>query len=550
MKNGNIGKKTSGNDRGESMSASGPVKGDSRSGPLIYPGMEDVGIGMIRSAPGTDEYGEPPDSFGDEFEDPEDFPDPENLPRRGGRGPYLFISIFFALIFVLLMGHLVHFNIYEKDSILNSPYNRRQNAQADRVVRGSIKSIDGATLAYTEVYEDGSEERFYPYANIFAHTVGFITHGKSGLESIANYELLTAHNNIIDQIINEFRHRKNPGDTVVTTMNADLQEACYYALGDYRGAIVVLDVKTGAVKAMVSRPNFDPNTLADIWDEMVADSSNSQLLNRATQGLYPPGSTFKIVTALAYLRRYGTFDNFSYNCTGEFEVDDSVVHCYKGTVHGEEDFSEAFAHSCNTAFSQIGLMLKANRLTDAAKDLMFGEKMPGELYISRTRWQLTSSSDDVELVQTAFGQGKTLTTPYHMAILCAAIANRGVAMTPYLIDHVENRQGTVISRSSPSRYRRIMSEDEAASLTSLMREVVENGTAAELSGRSWKVAGKTGSAEYYLSDGSIGTHSWFVGFTNPDDPDIAIAVLAENGGAGSSTAVPIASAVLESYYGY
>ena len=543
-----------------------PARATGESGPLIYPGMEDAGIGSViytddvlddeeRNVESGGRFREEDGTWEDGVFDADDEFDEEGGGsgfsggrHRGQNGPFLFISIAFIILFLLLMGNLVRFNLFEKDSILNSPYNKRQNSQADRVIRGPIVSIDGCTLARTDVYDDGTEERIYPYSNIFAHTVGFMSHGKSGIESIANYQLLTAHNNIIDQIINEFRKKKNPGDRVVTTLSASLQETCYYALGDYRGAVIVMDAKSGAIRAMVSKPDFDPNTLAYIWDDMVSDSSNSQLLNRATQGLYPPGSTFKIVTSLSYYRRYKTFSGFEYVCTGELEVDDSVVHCYQGTAHGEEDFAGAFAHSCNTAFSEIGLKLGASKLTSTAKDMMFGQSLPSELNASRPRWQLDSSASDVDLVQTAFGQGKTLTTPYHMALICSAIANKGVVMTPYLIDRVEYNRGHVISRNSASRYRRIMTEEEAAELTKLMKQVVTNGTASALSGRIYETAGKTGSAEYYKNDGSMGTHSWFVGFTNPDDPDLIIVVLAENGGAGSSTAVPIAEKILDSYY--
>ncbi len=495
-----------------------------------------------------DDYG---DDYEGEYEDKyvEDEGGELPPPKRKQPRPYLIIAVSFGLLFLFLSAHLIYFNVRMKDEILSSPYNRRQNAQADLVRRGSILSADGATLARTDTY-DGTEERVYPYANIFAHAVGFITHGKSGIESFANYELLTSHTNIIDQMINEFRKKKSDGDNVVTTLNAKLQEAAYYALGDYRGAVICMNPKTGAILAMVSKPNFDPNTLAEIWDEMVADSSNSNLVNRATQGLYPPGSTFKIVTALAYYKRHHTFDGFHFNCTGEFTVDDYTVHCYKGTVHGEEDFKSAFAHSCNTAFSRIGLDLGAGNLSGTALSLMFGESLPCELLSSKSRWSLANSPDDVELVQTAFGQGKTLVTPYHMALLVSAIANDGVLMTPHLIDHTESAAGDLVKKTKPSVYRRLVTHDEAEALSSLMQAVVEEGSASELSGRSYRVAGKTGSAEYTKSSGEIGTHSWFVGFTNPGDSEFAIAVIAENGGAGSSTAVPIASEILSQYYGW
>ena len=468
------------------------------------------------------------------------------LPFR--KGPFLFIACAFAILFVMLIGRLIYFNIYEKDDVLNSAYNKRQNSQADYVVRGDIQSIDGMTLAETVVYDDGTEERVYPYYDLYAHVVGFTTHGKSGLESYANYQLLTAHNNIIDQIINGFRNEKNPGDTVVSTINSRIQEACYYALDDYRGAIVVMNPKTGAILAMVSQPNFDPNTLEYDWDEMVADSSNSQLLNRATQGLYAPGSTFKIVTALAYYRKYGTLDQFSFDCTGELEVGNSTVHCYNEISHGEENFYDAFAHSCNTAFAEIGLDLGTELITATAKDLLFGGKLPCPITASKPRWNLTSDSDEVELTQTAFGQGKTVTTPYHMALICSAIANDGILMTPYLIDHIENNVGEVVSTVTPSRYTRLMTETESEILSGLMEEVVETGTASELSGRSYFVAGKTGSAEYTKSDGTMGTHSWFVGFAGYDEAEVVIAVLAENGGAGSTTAVPMAEEVLDACF--
>ena len=152
------------------------------------------------------------------------------------------------------------------------------------------------------------------------------------------------------------------------------------------------------------------------------------------------------------------------------------------------------------------------------------------------------------LVQTAFGQGKTLVTPFHMALIVSAIANKGVLMNPYLIERVENSSGKTVSQAKPSVYRTLFTGEEAAALTDLMVAVVEEGSASELSWLGIPAAGKTGSAEYVRKDGTIGTHSWFVGFMHPDDPDLVIAVIAEDGGAGSTTAVPIASSILEAFY--
>lgn len=467
--------------------------------------------------------------------------------RRRGKA-YVFIAYAFVAIFMLLIAHMVYFNVILKDDIMNSPYNKRQNSAAKYVIRGNIESEDGTLLATTKTDGSGNETRSYPEGNVYAHVIGFTSHGKSGLESKENYELLTSHSNPIDQVVNGFKGEKNQGDTVVSTLSDSLQKTAYSALGDYRGAVVALDPETGDVKAMVSKPDFDPNTLDSEWESITSDSGNSQLLNRATQGLYAPGSTFKIVTALTYLRKHGTFDDFSYTCTGSLPVGNIVVHCYNGSAHGQENFPEAFAHSCNTAFSEIGLDVGASNLTNTAEDLLFGKALPEVVTTSKSRWKLSKNAGDAELVQTAFGQGQTLTTPYHMALIVSTIANGGVLIRPNLVDHVENDAGTVIRTPSVQEYRRLMSEEEASSMNTLLQDVVKDGTGRGLSGQSYAAAGKTGSAEYNRTDGSMGTHSWFVGYGEENGKKLVVAVLAEDGGAGSETAVPIAKQVLDRYF--
>lgn len=480
-------------------------------------------------------------------EEPSQSPPP--VKKKRGNSTYVFISYAFILIFLLLIGYLIYFNVYLKDAILNSPYNKRQDSAAEYVVRGEIRTSDGKTLAKTDVADDGTETRVYPYANEYAHVVGYVTHGKAGLESKVNYQLLTAHNNIIDQIINGFQKQKNPGDTVVTTLLSGVQDAAYHALGSYRGAIVAIDPDTGEIKAMVSQPDFDPNTLSSEWDSIVSDSSNSQLLNRATQGLYAPGSTFKIVTSLAYYDKHGSFDTFYYNCTGALDVGETTIHCYGGTAHGEENFTQAFANSCNTAFSEIGLDVGNTALTDAAQRLLFGQDLPGDIADAASQWKLTASSSEEELVQTAFGQGKTLTNPYHMALILSAIAGEGVLYKPHLVEHVENDAGTKVSTTKIQAYKTLMTAEEADSLQNLLRAVVTDGTGKALNGKSYVAYGKTGSADYIKTDGSTGTHSWFAGYGVKDGKKLVVVALAEDGGAGSSTAVPMASQVLDSYFG-
>ena len=146
---------------------------------------------------------------------------------------------------------------------------------------------------------------------------------------------------------------------MITTLNADLQSTAYNALGDRRGAVVAIEPSTGKILVEMSRPDFDPNTISQNWDTLVNDSNDSSLLNRATNGAYPPGSTFKVVTALDYFRTKGSLEGFSYLCEGSITREDHTIRCYGGTVHGQEDFYSAFANSCNSAFAEIGTMLGA-----------------------------------------------------------------------------------------------------------------------------------------------------------------------------------------------
>lgn len=443
---------------------------------------------------------------------------------------------------------MVYFQGVKRESVISSPYNTRQDQFEDRVVRGSILSSGGETLAYTQVNEDDSESRIYPYGRMFSHVVGYDANGKNGLESLANFQLMTSHDGYVSQVKNEIQNEKNPGDNVVTTLDVSLQQTAYDALGDYRGAVVALNPKTGAVLASVSKPDFDPNTVAQDWDYLVNDSSNSSLLNRATQGAYPPGSVFKIVTALAYLREHNTLDGFSYTCDGSITIDDHRITCYGGEVHGTEDFTRAFAKSCNSAFAQMGVDLGQSRLTDTAESLLFNKKLPIPIEYNKSRFDLGRSPGRPLMMQTSIGQGNTLVSPMHMAMIVSAAVNDGILMKPYYIDRVENVSGNVVKNTKPAESQRLMESSEAEILKNLMAQVVENGTASSLNGQGYTAGGKTGSAEYYGSDGSMRTHSWFVGFSGVEEPEIVVAVIAEGAGTGSSVAVPIAGRIFNEYY--
>ena len=452
------------------------------------------------------------------------------------------------MIFVSLIGYLVYFDAIKSEDFINSPYNTRQDTFSDRIVRGSIQSSDGEVLAQTNVYEDGTEERTYPFSNIFAHAVGYDTNGKSGLESEANFQLLTSHSFFLEQMKNEFLGKKNQGDTVISSLNADLQTTAYNSLGDRRGAVVVLEPSTGRILAMVSKPDFDPNTIAADWDNLTADeNTDAALLNRATQGLYPPGSTFKILTTLEYIQEHADYENYSYTCTGSYTVGNHTIHCYGNKSHGTQNLRQAFANSCNAFYASLGMELDIDQFGQLCNKMLFNTSLPTDLQASKSSFVLDKSDGSSAIMATSIGQGQTLVTPFHMALLVSAINNDGVLMKPYVLDRVESSDGTLVEQYEPEEYGTLMTTDEAAILKDYMNYVVETGTGKKLSGQSYEAAGKTGSAEY--STGADSSHSWFVGYAHRDDKsDIAIAVIVEKAGVGSEYAVPIAKEVFDAYY--
>lgn len=448
------------------------------------------------------------------------------------------------------MGYIVYFTVVRAGTFVNSPYNQRQDAFAKNVVRGSITDRNGNVLAETQVADDGTETRYYPYSSLFSHVVGYSDDqlGRTGLESVENFELLTSNAFFIEKIQNEFEGSKNQGDTVITTLDADLQQAASDALGSYKGAVVIMEADTGKILAMVSKPDYDPNDIASDWQTLNTDEENSPLLNRATGGSYAPGSVFKIVTTLAYMRQNSNYSDYSYNCSGSITEDGTTIPCAGGNIHGQEDLRSSFANSCNSSFANIGLQLDISGFRDTADDLLFNSPLPGVLDYTKSSFVLDQDSPTSEIMMTAMGQGRTTVSPYHMALITQAIANGGTLMEPYLVDSVTNYTGTEVRRNVPKSYARLMTSDEASQLKEYMTAVVEEGTGSVLSGRSYTVAGKTGTAEY-SSDDSDRTHSWFTGFTNVDNPELVITVITEGSdGSFGGRAVSIAGTILDSYY--
>ena len=457
----------------------------------------------------------------------------------------LYVAYAFLGIFLCLIGYFVYFQAVESSNVITSPYNKRQDTFADRVVRGELLTNDGTVIATTEVAADGTETRVYPHGDLFAHAVGYASHGKSGMELLANYQLLTSHAYFLERFVNEVQEEKNIGDNVITTLDLELQKAAYDALGGYDGAVIAMEPSTGKILAMVSKPDYDPNAIARNW-ESISGSSESVLLNRVTQGLYPPGSIFKILTVLEYLREGNDLEDWTYECNGSYTYEDVTINCYHGKSHGTVDLKTAFAKSCNGAFASLGLELDNEKFMETCNELLFHSELPIGMTAKQSHVELEADSDTGTIMQTAIGQATTEVTPLHMALITSAIANGGNLMKPYLIDSVENYTEEQVKKYMPSSYGKLMSAQEAEILTEYMTETVVSGTATSLQSGSYTAAGKTGTAEY--SSDKSKAHAWFTGFSNVENPDLVVCVVVEKSGAGSEYAVPVAKKIFDTYY--
>lgn len=454
---------------------------------------------------------------------------------------YIFLGLFF-----LTMGYFTYYLIFKSKDVVNSTYNLRHDVLAKRVVRGDIMSADGTILAETIIDEDNKEVRTYPYDDMYAHVVGRVNRGRTGIEEVENITLLTSYSNSSEAMYNDLIGVKNPGNNVISTLNHKLTMAAYDALGDDRGTVVAIEPQTGKILAMVSKPAYNPNDIEDNWEKVSEDKEEeSPLLNRATQGLYPPGSTFKVITALAYMRENPDYASYSYNCKGSTKYEGMTIRCSNNKVHGKINLKEAFAKSCNSSFATIGSSVPVDDFRSLCENFFFNRALPARITNNPSSFELKVGDSSVkEVMQTAIGQGKTLISPLHNAMIASSVANGGVMMKPYVIDRIESAGGRLLKGYIPEEAAEVMTAGEADYLKSLMRAVVTDGTAKELNDIGVKIAGKTGTAQQEGKD----SHAWFIGFAPVNDPKIAISVIVENKGSGSKYAVPIAEKVFDAYF--
>lgn len=463
--------------------------------------------------------------------------------------PIIIITYMMVAVFMCLIGYVIYFMQFKAESTIANSRNIRQDNFAKEVERGDIITSDGEVIATSTTDEDGNTTRSYPYGNMFAHVVGYEGYGKSGLELQGNFYMLRSHINIFERASNEFKEKKNRGDNLITTIDYNLQSAAYNALGSCKGAVIVIEPDTGRILAMVSKPDYDPNNIDSVWEYLHTEEGQEStlLLNRATQGMYAPGSTFKIVTLLEYIRENSnTYSNYSYDCQGSSIFSNVSIHCNDQTVHGTLNLAESLAYSCNLSFANIGMSLDYGEYRNTAQDLLFNMDLPFDGEYNRSSFEINSTSSDDEIPQTAIGQGNTRISPLHNAMIMSAIANGGVLIKPYLIDKIENDDGASVKKFSGKSFGNLLTSDEAAILIDYMEGVCDYGTAASyFSGSSYDVAGKTGTAEY---DDEGNCNSWFAGFSNPDNPDLVISVIVEDYNSNGVSGTWVAKQVFDAFY--
>lgn len=442
---------------------------------------------------------------------------------------------------MLICIYLVYFSVFEARVISSNSYNRRLRESGENIIRGSIEDRKGEVLVKSTKYKSGIKRK-YAYPRSFSHIIGYSSknYGSSGLEAFYNKDLMNS-SDTMEALRSKINDYYINGNNVRLTLDRALQVYASEQLGSKKGAIVVLRPDTGEILAMVSKPNFDPSTIQNNWDSLINDK-NSPLLSRASEGLYPPGSIFKLVVTSAILR--SNLQDTEIECTGQVDVNGYIIKDYDGEAHGKITLADALTHSCNSYFIKQGLKLGNSALLNEAAKFKFNKSIQTDLSVSTSVFP--SNNADKNVAEQSIGQGKVLMTPLHAAMMAAAIANKGLIMQPYAVSSITNSEGAIIKEYKPKQIGQATDVVTAELIKDLMVEVVKSGTGTKAKVSKVLVAGKTGTAEVGANQKS---HAWFVGFAPSEEPRVAIAVLLENGGGGGSAAAPIASRVLKKALG-
>jgi len=478
------------------------------------------------------------------------------------------LSLVMAFLFVALFFSTSWIQFVRAGELNAMPGNSRQLYAEFGRQRGAILVQGGAAIASSSPVEGPYEyQRGYPAGELYAPVTGYysLRYGTSMLERAENDVLSGSADELFYRNMSSLLTGEQPaGADVTLTVDPKVQQAAWDALDGRKGAVVALDPETGDILAMVSSPSYDPNSLASLdgdtqeqaWSTLNGDE-NDPLINRATGALYPPGSTFKLVTSAAALES-GDYTADSM-LEGPQELDlpqtDNTLKNDEGTACGPDNkvsLSDALKISCNTAFGWLGEQLGADALEEQANKFGFGESLSIPTSVSTSRYP---TGDDVAgplLDYSAIGQGSVVSTPLQVAMISAAIANDGVVMKPNLIANVRDSESAdVIEEPSPEELGRAVSTDTAQTLQQMMELVVSNGTGSRAQIDGVTVGGKTGTAQHGVG---LPPYAWFTSFADNGDEKVAVAVVIEDGGStesayGGRLSAPVAKTVMEAALG-
>ncbi|MCF6459795.1 peptidoglycan D,D-transpeptidase FtsI family protein [Clostridium sp. Cult3] len=449
------------------------------------------------------------------------------------------ILIVICILFVSLIVYLSYFQVFKAEAVVNNSYNKRLWINEEKILRGSIIDRNGKILAYSEKTGD-TYKRLYNYGNLYSHLIGYSyrEYGKVGLELEYNNILL----NISESTpLNELKNIVIPnteGNTLKLTIDHHVQEYSRNMLKGKKGAVVAMNPTTGEIYSMVSVPDFNPSTLKENWNDIMEDG-DSPFLNRATSGLYTPGSVFKVITTIAALETQGL--DLEYECKGSTKIDGYVLKDYGGKAHGKVNLEEALVRSCNSYFAEKGVEIGKDKIGEVADRFMINRAIPFDLPTAKSTFPYKGNIGKTDVAAASIGQGKVLVTPLNMAMIASGIANKGEIMKPILVKEAISPEGKIVRTNHPETLSKGMDIFAANEIKNMMVEVVRRGTGTNASIKNVRVAGKTGTAE----NPSGKTHAWFIGFAPADDPKIAIAVvLEEDGTTGGKTAAPIARNII------
>ncbi|MFN2252264.1 MAG: peptidoglycan D,D-transpeptidase FtsI family protein [Anaerolineae bacterium] len=458
--------------------------------------------------------------------------------------------------FAVIAASTFYWGFIRSEELSARPDNQRRTAFERRTHRGRILDRAGRVLAETETTVGESGEivprRVYPEPSAApvtgfqtwrygAGTLDDATYGAGGAEAAYDVALRGDIGQSPQQILaSRVLHRPQQGRDVVLTLDRELQAYAADQLGDREGAIVVLDVNSGAVRALVSQPTFDPAAL-DAGD-MPDEDPRQPMFNRATQGLYPPGSTLKTVTLAAALDE-------GLVRPGDVVEDGQLVEYFAGfpvacdnNPPGKDTFtiSEAFGWSCNVTFARLATELGKRKFLEYGERFGLTSAPPFPLPVAAASLTADDEMSEPELASAGFGQGEVLVTPLHMALVTAAVAGGGAVPSPYLLEDVPNVRWSGLA-DERGTWKRAVPGDIARAMREIMIQSAQDGWAsAARQGLDLRLGGKTGTAEVAGQT----PHAWYIGFAPADDPSVAIAVLVPNGGQGGDVAAPIAGRVL------